>query len=57
MKSNGDDETLSAPKHAGKRGRIPLTEGSRISTIVTMATEETNAVHRQTLAEHFGSTE
>lgn len=47
----------SAPKHAGKRGRIPLTEGSRISTVVTMATEETNAVHRRTLAEHFRSTE
>lgn len=57
MRENEDDEMLSAPKHAGKRGRIPLTEGSRISTVVTMATEETNAVHRQTLAEHFRSTE
>lgn len=57
MRENEENEMPSAPKHAGKRGRIPLTEGSRISTVVTMATEETNAVHRWTLAEHFRSTE
>lgn len=42
-----------SPDACGKRRHIPLTEDSSISTVVIMATERTNVVRRQTLAEHF----
>ncbi len=42
-----------SPDACGKRHHISLTEDSSISTVVIMATEGTNVVRRQTLAEHF----